>query len=153
MQVNLKISIWSYMYYNKKSITINRKWIKIEFLQLEFTIKVRSIENARFKNISIRCTGNKYSMVRVFSRSIDRNQSFFPRCINIPLFCILVINTRYGGGEEDSKYNSIVETPILSSLFFFVFNYNSSRYKRERWKVNSNSTKRPVPDFHLRKCI
>ncbi|KAL2905039.1 Phosphoenolpyruvate carboxylase [Bienertia sinuspersici] len=30
-------------------------------------------------------------MVWVFSWSINRNQSFFPRCVNIPLFFILAI--------------------------------------------------------------
>nr|WOZ10095.1 photosystem I subunit IX [Persicaria lapathifolia] len=62
--------------------------------------KRRRIFNARSKNISLRGTGTKYFMVRIFSRSIDRNQSFFPGCVNIPLFFILVIDM-VGGGNND----------------------------------------------------
>lgn len=54
--------------------------------------KRRRIFNARSKNISLRGTGTKYFVVRIFSGSIDRNQSFFPGCVNIPLFFILVID-------------------------------------------------------------
>lgn len=53
----------------------------------------RRIFNARFQNIPFRGTGPKYFMVWVFSRYINRNQSFFSRCVDIPLFFILVINT------------------------------------------------------------
>nr|YP_010575501.1 photosystem I subunit IX [Corydalis platycarpa]UZM11224.1 photosystem I subunit IX [Corydalis platycarpa] len=42
--------------------------------------------NARSKNISLRGSCAKYSMVRFFSRSIDRDQSFLPGCLDIPLF-------------------------------------------------------------------
>jgi hypothetical protein len=55
--------------------------------------------NARFENISFRGSGTKYSMVRVFSRFIDRNQSFIPRCVDISFFFILVIDMERG--EED----------------------------------------------------
>jgi len=68
-----------YMYYS---------YVLLQYINKE---KRRRIFNARSKNISLRGTGSKYSMVRVFSRSIDRNQSFFPGCVNIPLFFILVI--------------------------------------------------------------
>ncbi|KAK2995508.1 hypothetical protein RJ640_014162 [Escallonia rubra] len=40
--------------------------------ELNFFLK-RRFFNARSKNISLRRTGTKYSMVRVFSRSIDRD--------------------------------------------------------------------------------
>lgn len=61
--------------------------------------KKRRIFNARSKNISFRGTGTKYSMVRVFSRFIDRNQSFIPGCVDISFFFILVIEIERG--EED----------------------------------------------------
>nr|UEE83362.1 photosystem I subunit IX [Epilobium palustre] len=47
--------------------------------------------NARSKNISFRGTGTKCSLVRGFSGSIDRDQSFLPGCVDIPFF-FLVIN-------------------------------------------------------------
>uniref|UniRef100_UPI003002EBCE photosystem I subunit IX n=1 Tax=Corispermum chinganicum TaxID=1076197 RepID=UPI003002EBCE len=63
-------------------------------LLLFYTLKKlkRRIFNARFQNISFRGTSTKYFVVWVFSRSINRNQSFFPRCVDIPLFLILVID-------------------------------------------------------------
>nr|YP_010388247.1 photosystem I subunit IX [Orostachys minuta]UPO69261.1 photosystem I subunit IX [Orostachys minuta] len=42
--------------------------------------------NARSKNIFICGTDTKYYMVRIFSRSIDRDQSFIPRCADISFF-------------------------------------------------------------------
>ena len=61
--------------------------------------KIRRIKNARSKNISLRGTGSKYFMVWVFSRSIDRDQSFIP--VDILLFLILVLVIDMGGGEDD----------------------------------------------------
>lgn len=43
--------------------------------------KRRRIFNAIYKNISLRGTYANYSMVRVFSRSIDRDQSYFPHSL------------------------------------------------------------------------
>ncbi len=75
----------------------------------------------RSKNISLRGTSDKYSMVRGFSGSLDRDQSFIPGCIDIPLFFILVIGT--GGVEEDSRSNPIsVINPLLLYLFFLFSN-------------------------------
>nr|QCG69930.1 photosystem I subunit IX [Paeonia suffruticosa]QLI42395.1 photosystem I subunit IX [Paeonia lactiflora] len=54
----------------------------------------RRIFNARSKNISLCGAGTKCSMVRVFSRFIDRDQSSIPGCVNVPLFFILVIDVR-----------------------------------------------------------
>ncbi|KAF4400829.1 hypothetical protein G4B88_004372 [Cannabis sativa] len=51
----------------------------------------RRILNARSKNISFRGIGSKYYMVWVFSRIIDRDQSFISGCVDIPLFLMIVI--------------------------------------------------------------
>ncbi|KAF4396249.1 hypothetical protein F8388_019795 [Cannabis sativa] len=53
--------------------------------------KLRRILNARSKNISFRGTSSKYYMVWVFSRIIDRDQSFISGCVDIPLFLMIVI--------------------------------------------------------------
>lgn len=91
---------------------------------LQITIKnknkERRIWNARSKNISLRGTSDKYSMVRSLGRSIDRDQSFIPRCVDIPLFFILVIET--GRNEE------------INPLPFFVVFFSNSKEKRKNKK-------------------
>ncbi|KAF4360009.1 hypothetical protein F8388_004516 [Cannabis sativa] len=52
---------------------------------------LRRILNARSKNISFCGTSSKYYMVWVFSRIIDRDQSFISGCIDITLFLMIVI--------------------------------------------------------------
>lgn len=107
---------------------------------LQITIKnknkERRIWNARSKNISLRGTSDKYSMVRSLGRSIDRDQSFIPRCVDIPLFFILVIETERG--EE------------INSLLFFVVFFFRIRKKREKRKsgFNLNETCNLVPGFN-----
>nr|UTT74055.1 PsaJ [Trichosanthes laceribractea] len=61
--------------------------------------RTSTLFSARSKNISLRGTGSKYYMVRGFSGSINRDQSFIPGCVGIPIFFILVIDL--GRGEED----------------------------------------------------
>ena len=56
-------------------------------------------------------------MVRGFGGSIDRDQSFFSRCIDIPLFLILVIDM--GRGEKDERSNYILNMCNQPTLFFF----------------------------------
>jgi len=58
---------------------------------IRIKIKEGGFFNARYKNISFCGTCDKHSMVWVFSGSIDRNESFIPRCFVISLFLILVI--------------------------------------------------------------
>nr|YP_010994036.1 photosystem I subunit IX [Vuralia turcica]WOZ11481.1 photosystem I subunit IX [Vuralia turcica] len=58
-------------------------------------------------------------MVRGFSGSLDRDQSFIPGCIDIPLFFILAIGT--GRVKEDSRSNPIsVINALLLYLFFLL---------------------------------
>ena len=94
---------------------------------LQITIKnknkERRIWNARSKNISLRGTSDKYSMVRSLGRSIDRDQSFIPRCVDIPLFFILVIET--GRGEEIN--------PLLFFVVFFFFSNSKEKRKKKKW--------------------
>nr|YP_001312226.1 hypothetical protein CYtaCp060 [Cycas taitungensis]BAF64967.1 hypothetical protein [Cycas taitungensis] len=52
---------------------------------------MRKTYNARYKDISFHSACASYFMVRVFGRSIDRDQSFFPRCFDFSLFFILVL--------------------------------------------------------------
>jgi len=105
------IYIKLYMYYLTAYISnyiciIIMYYITIKYLtitknnKIPYNNKKRRIWNARSKNLSISGTGNKYSMVWVFSGSIDRDQSFFPRCVDIPLFFILVINVPEGGVKK-----------------------------------------------------
>lgn len=89
----------------------------------------RRIFYARSKNISIRSTSNKYSMVRVFSRSIDRDQSFFSGCFDIPFFFILVINT--GGGWRK------LETQLNISGYYPLFS-NSNKLEKRKNKSGFN---------------
>lgn len=88
----------------------------------------RRIFYARSKNISIRSASNKYSMVRVFSRSIDRDQSFFPGCFDIPFFFILVINT---GGWRN------LETQFNISDYYPLFS-NSNKLEKRKNKSGFN---------------
>jgi len=73
----------------------------------------RRIFYARSKNISIRSVSNKYSMVRVFSRSIDRDQSFFPGCFDIPFF-------PFGRYRSETINLLILEDPKDSSNVSFL---------------------------------
>ncbi|KAK7239876.1 hypothetical protein RIF29_43243 [Crotalaria pallida] len=63
------------------------------YYKLKKKKKEGGFKNARSKNISFRGTSDKYSMVRGFGGSLDRDQPFIPGCIDIPLFFILVIGT------------------------------------------------------------
>ncbi|KAF4348564.1 hypothetical protein F8388_000243 [Cannabis sativa] len=77
--VEIQVSVINYIYASV-SICISIMYYKL-----------RRILNARSKNISFRGTGSKYYMVWVFSRIIDRDQSFISGCVDIPLFLMIVI--------------------------------------------------------------
>ena len=83
-------------------------------------------------------------MVRGFSGSLDRDQSFIPGCIDIPLFFILVIGT--ARGEEDSRFNQISVINPKVSFFFRIIKSS----KRERIGVDSglSETRNLVQGFN-----
>jgi hypothetical protein len=77
------------LYWFGQNIRLNKRNTKDlgqEYLIIYVFQYGRRIFNAGYKNISLCSTRAKYSMVWGFSRFIDRNQSFIPRCFVIPFF-------------------------------------------------------------------
>lgn len=96
-----------------------------------FANKIRRIFNARSTNLSFHGTGTKYAMVWICSGSINRDQSLFPGCVDIPFFFILVIDMEK---SEDERYNSSLPLPPHFLPFSLSF------VKKKKGGNNNSST-------------